>query len=191
MHGDLLNALARSSTLPASRSGFGYSGNDDRETATPMADIELVLLRGQPTMKQTPLAVSDAASAADGKLGWVTWTFTVPTAAFGPRSAQDRGLDPFARTRRSIAPRRMGVVLAQAADSALRTRTCPRSVRAPGAARSLVKRRSTSSRGWRARYGQPVQLDTADAHRSVVALPATPTRRLLSGALHGRAAKAA
>jgi hypothetical protein len=41
--------------------------------------VELVLLRGQPTMNQTSLAVSDAGSAADGQLGWVTWTFTVPT----------------------------------------------------------------------------------------------------------------
>lgn len=60
-------------------SGFGCSGNDDGEIESPMVNIELVLLQGQPTMKQTSLALSDAGTAADGQLGWGTWTFTVPT----------------------------------------------------------------------------------------------------------------
>lgn len=58
-------------------SAFGCSG-EDGETEVPLDDIELVLVRQRPVLHQTALGVSDAGSAEDGQLGWVTWTFTVP-----------------------------------------------------------------------------------------------------------------
>ena len=76
-------------------SAFGCSGDDEREIESPLADIELVLLQGQPTMTQTSLGVADAGSAEDGELGQVTWTFTVPEQQpLGPAVLKTEGSEP-------------------------------------------------------------------------------------------------
>ena len=59
-------------------SAFGCSGEDE-EIEVPLDDIELVLVRQKPVLHQTVLGISDAGNAKDGQLGWVTWTFTVPS----------------------------------------------------------------------------------------------------------------
>jgi hypothetical protein len=76
-------------------SAFGCSGEDVRELEKPLQDVELVVLQGQPTMEQTPLAVADAEGAVDDHLGWITWTFIVPASLDpGPAIIKTEGSEP-------------------------------------------------------------------------------------------------
>ncbi|WP_121253659.1 hypothetical protein [Nocardioides ferulae] len=74
---------------------LGCSGGDEGETEEPMSDVELVLLHGRPTPTQVSLAVADAGTADDGRLGQVTWTFTVPAdQPLGPAVLKTEGSEP-------------------------------------------------------------------------------------------------
>jgi hypothetical protein len=57
---------------------FGCSGEDMGEEETPLQDVELFLVQQRPTLLQVSVGVEDAGTADEGRLGWVTWTFTVP-----------------------------------------------------------------------------------------------------------------
>jgi hypothetical protein len=57
-------------------STFGCSGDD--EGKEPRRDVELLILQGRPPQQQSLVGVTDAGSADDGRLGWASWTFTVP-----------------------------------------------------------------------------------------------------------------
>lgn len=75
--------------------GFGCSDDDADETETPLEDVELVALQGQPIPEQTTLAVADAGNAEDNELGRVTWTFVVPdTLSPGPAVLKTAGSEP-------------------------------------------------------------------------------------------------
>lgn len=79
----------------SSASPLGCSGDDHEEIETPLTDIELVALQGQPTMKETSLATADAGTAEDDDLGQITWTFVVPrTLSPGPAVLKTVGSEP-------------------------------------------------------------------------------------------------
>jgi hypothetical protein len=59
-------------------SAFSCSGNDVGQAEEPMVDIELYVAQQRPTYTQVSLGMADAGTAEDNRLGWVTWTFTVP-----------------------------------------------------------------------------------------------------------------
>lgn len=57
-------------------SAFGCSGEDASEK--PLEDVELVALQGRSMPNRTSLATADAGSADGDRLGWISWSFTVP-----------------------------------------------------------------------------------------------------------------
>ena len=60
-----------------------------------MQDIELFLVQQRPTLLQVSVGVADADSAEDDRLGWVTWTFTVPeTMRLGGAQLSSEGAEP-------------------------------------------------------------------------------------------------
>jgi hypothetical protein len=67
-----------SDSIGCSTGILGCQSCTDPPPVEPMEDVELALTQGDRTWR---LAVADAGSAEDDRLGWVTWTFEVPSGA--------------------------------------------------------------------------------------------------------------
>ncbi len=70
----------------------GCNRTEPAAEPTPMAGVELELLGGRVTRRATALGRADAGTAADGRLGRVTWTVEIPDGqATGPAALQVEG----------------------------------------------------------------------------------------------------